>query len=109
MDHNVPAAITTGLRVRGVDVLTAQADGHARMPDDVLLDRATALGRVLFTRDDDLIAEAVRRQREGRSFGGVIYAHQLRVPIGTAIRDLEIIAHAAEPEEIMSMIQFLPL
>lgn len=109
MDHNVPAAITTGLRMRGVDVLTALEDGHAMAPDPVLLDRATELGRVLFTRDDDLVAEGVRRLRSGEPFSGVIYAHQLRVPIGVAIRDLELIAQASEPDELMSTLQFLPL
>jgi hypothetical protein len=42
MDVHVPRAITEGLRLRGVDVLTAQADGTAELFDDKLLDRATA-------------------------------------------------------------------
>jgi predicted nucleotidyltransferase len=100
MDDNVPAAITTGLRIRGVDVLTALEDGHHTMPDAQLVDRAHVLGRVLFTRDDDLIAEAVQRQQQGTPFHGVIYAHQLRVSIGAAVRDLELIAKAAEPEDL---------
>ena len=58
LDVHIPAAITEGLRLRGVDVLTAQEDGGRRLPDDKLLDRATALGRVLFTQDDDLLREA---------------------------------------------------
>lgn len=109
MDHNVPAAITNGLRVRGVDVLTALEDGHATVSDPVLLDRATALGRVLFTRDDDLIVEAARRLQTRQPFGGVIYAHQLRVPIGVAIRDLELIAQVAAPEDLLNTLQYLPL
>ena len=69
MDAHVPLAITRGLRRRGVDVLTAQQDGTTRLPDPELLDRATALGRILFSQDEDLIAEAVRRQRSGESLG----------------------------------------
>jgi len=49
MDVQVPAAITRGLRRRGVDVLTAQEDGTARLKDPALLDRATVLGRIIFT------------------------------------------------------------
>lgn len=109
MDHNVPAAITVGLRLRGVDVLTAYEDRHHRVPDPMLLDRAQDLQRVLFSRDDDLIAEAVRRQREGITFFGVVYAHQLRISIGRAVDDLYLIATAADPEEMMNSIQFLPL
>lgn len=109
MDHNVPAAITIGLRLHGVDVLTAYEDEHHQVPDPLLLNRAHQLGRVLFSRDDDLVAEAVRRQREGALFPGVIYAHQLRVSIGKAIDDLLIIAMSGEPEELVNTVQFLPL
>jgi len=49
MDEHVPRAISVGLRLRGVDVLTAQEDGLRNTPDAVLLDRATAIGRVTFT------------------------------------------------------------
>ena len=53
--------------------------------------------------------EATRRQREGIPFHGVIYAHQLRVSIGTCVHDLEIIAKAGEPEDLSNGVQFLPL
>ncbi len=62
MDQNVPRAITLGLRLRDVDVLTAFEDGTSDADDPALLDRASALGRVLFSHDDDLLAEAARRQ-----------------------------------------------
>jgi hypothetical protein len=55
MDVHVKAAITAGLRQRGIDVLTAQEDGANRLDDDRLLERATALQRVLFSQDDDLL------------------------------------------------------
>jgi predicted nuclease of predicted toxin-antitoxin system len=109
MDHHVPKAITNGLRLRGVDVLTAHEDNADELDDALLLDRATTLKRVLFTQDDDLLAEAAERTRKGTPFYGLIYAHQLRCSIGTIIRDLEIIAKAGEVEEITNHIQFLPL
>ena len=58
MDHHVPFAITVGLRQRGVDVLTAEDDGTATLDDDPLLERATSLGRALFSQDADLLAIA---------------------------------------------------
>lgn len=54
MDHHVPRAITEGLRLRGIDVITAYEDGAEDIDDPALLDRSTALGRALFTQDDDL-------------------------------------------------------
>jgi Domain of unknown function (DUF5615) len=82
MDVHVPNAITVGLRLRRVDVLTAQEDGAGRPSDAQLLARATALGRVLFSQDEDLLREAAQRQQQGVSFAGVICAHQLKVTIG---------------------------
>ena len=109
MNHNVRRAITDGLRARGVDVLTAREDGADRLPDPQLLDRATELGRVLFTRDDDLVVEARQRQQQGESFAGVLYSHQLRLSIGQTIEELELIATVCEPEEIAGQLWFLPL
>lgn len=94
MDVHVRRAVTIGLRLRGVDVLTAQEDGAERFDDPRLLARATELGRVLFTQDDDLLQEAGRRQDKGEGFAGVIYSHQLNVTIGQCIEDLELIAEA---------------
>ena len=79
------------------------------MNDSELLDRASELGRALFTQDDDLLDEAATRQKDGRLFNGVIYAHQLRISIGACVNDLEIIAKAAEANELINTVIFLPL
>ncbi len=47
LDENMARAIAIGLRVRGIDVLTAQEDNRRKTDDSVLLDRAGALGRVM--------------------------------------------------------------
>ena len=49
MDHHVPKAITTGLRLRGVDVLTSFEDGTDQLDDELLLEHAHELKRALFT------------------------------------------------------------
>jgi predicted nuclease of predicted toxin-antitoxin system len=109
MDEHAPRAITLGLRLRGIDVLTAQEDDRRNTPDDILLDRATELGRVLFSQDEDLLAEAKRRQAEGIPFSGVVYAHQLRATIGVCVRDLELIARVATPQDLANRVEYLPL
>lgn len=109
MDHNVPRAITVGLRLRGVDVITAYEDGADDMDDSALLNRSTELGRVLFTHDDDLLAEGTKRQQKGISFGGVIYVHQMETTIGACINDLELISNAGKPGDLLNRVQFLPL
>jgi hypothetical protein len=108
-DHNVRGPIREGLRLRGVDVLTAFEDGMHQLPDSELLDRATSLGRVLFSQDEDLLAEAAKRQRTGMDFAGVIYSHQKSLPVGDCIAQLELVAKACDPEELRGRVLFLPL
>jgi predicted nuclease of predicted toxin-antitoxin system len=109
LDVHVPRAIAVELRRRGVDVLTAQDDGATRLADPDLLDRATALDRVLFSQDDDFLSEATRRQREDIPFVGVVYGHQLRVAISVCVRDLELIAKLSEADELRNRVEHLPL
>lgn len=109
MDENVRGTVVRGLRQRGVDVVTAQEDGRAATPDPEVLTRATELGRVLFTQDDDLLVEAARRQASGEPFTGVIYAHQENVSIGICVQHLELIALLGEPEEFANRVEYLPL
>jgi predicted nuclease of predicted toxin-antitoxin system len=109
LDENVPRAIALGLRRRGIDVLTPQDDGRRGIADALLLDRATELGRPLFSQDEDLLAEARRRQQAGIFFAGVLYAHQLHVTIGDCVRDLQLIAEAGKPEELANHVEYLPL
>ncbi len=108
-DQHVPAAIAHGLRLRGIDVLTAFQDGAARFEDEALLLRATSLGRILFTQDEDLLAIAHRYQDEQHAFAGVVYAHQQYVSIGRCINDLELIAKASSADEMANHVEFLPL
>lgn len=55
MDHHVPRAISDGLRARGVDLLTAYEDGTNQWEDAALLDRASELGRILISRDYNIL------------------------------------------------------
>jgi hypothetical protein len=109
MDHHGPRAITEGLRMRGVDVLTAEEDGTRRLEDPDLLDRATDLGRPLFSQDQHLLAEAARRQRSAIHFAGVIYAQQDPPLVGTYIHDLEFLCLAGKPEDFANHVIYLPL
>ena len=109
MDVHVPAAITRGLRLRRVDVLTAQEDGTSLLIDPLLLNRATDLGRVLFTQDEDLLREGGRRQQSGEPFAGVIFARQQKVPVGQCVNDLELVAKVYDPADLANQVMYLPL
>lgn len=109
MDEHVPNSITVALRIRGVDVLTAQDDGRGREDDAALLDRATELNRVMFSFDADMLREADERQRRAIRFAGLIFAHPIRIPIGQCVRDLELVAKAADVSELVNQVVYLPL
>lgn len=108
-DVHVPAAITAGLRLRGIDVLTSQEDGSNRWTDDRLLQRSTALQRVFFSQDDDLLRLASRWLEEGIYFSGVVYAHQLSAGIGRLVQDLELVLTCMTREEMACRLFYLPL
>ena len=108
MDEHVRRAVTLGLRLRGVDVLTVQEDNRIATPDPILLYRAAQLGRVIFSKDQDFLIEAHRRQIERIEFSGVIDASQFS-SVGDCIRDLEILAKVSDPKDLVNSVQYLPL
>lgn len=108
-DVHVPIAIADALRLRDIDVLTAQQDGAAELEDPRLLDRATKLNRVFFTQDKGFLREANHRQERGEAFSGIVYAHQLNVTIGECVADLEVIAKSSELHEWIGRVEYLPL
>jgi hypothetical protein len=107
MDHHVPAAITQGLRQRGVDVLTAWEDGTASLDDELLLERATQLGRFLFTQDRDFLAIVAQRWQAGRDFAGLVFG-QANLTIGQGVRDLELIAKVFDPPDMLNRLERIP-
>ena len=102
-DVHVRGAVTEGLRLREVDVLTAQEDGAATMDDPVLLDRAMALGRVVFTQDEDFLAI----HAQGDEHAGIIYCHQHKYSLGELVRLLLLVWEAYDPEELRNKVEYL--
>jgi hypothetical protein len=109
MDHNVQAAIVSGTRRRGLDVLTALEDGYDQRADDEVLTRATELGRIVFTHDTDFIRITGEWLSTGRSFSGVVFGHPEAVSIGKVIQDLELICRVLTADEAANLLIRLPL
>jgi len=109
MDVQVPQAITDQLRRKSVDVLTAIEDDGATLPDEQLLERSTELGRVLFTQDIRFRVLAEKWQRDGRTFHGLLFGHQLGATLGRYVADLELIAAATDANEWINTVLYLPL
>jgi uncharacterized protein DUF5615 len=109
MDVHVPAAITQGLRRRGINVITSQEDGTRETSDEQLLVRATELGRILVSQDEDLLAVTAQWQTAGREFSGLVFMPQEGGSIGRYVDDLELIAVCCTEPEMRSLVQYLPL
>jgi hypothetical protein len=90
-------------------VLTSQEDGTREVNDTVLLQRATDLGRLLFSQDQDLLRIASQWQSTGRSFTGLVFTTQQDTSIGQCIEDLELLAQCCTENEVTSQVIFLPL
>ena len=109
MDHNVVRAVTEGLRMNGLDVLTAFDDGCHQESDRSILERAGELGRVVFTQDSDFLILAADHQARRTPFTGVIFAKHGALSIRKVIEDLTLICYALSGEEIRNQLIWLPL
>ena len=76
---------------------------------DELLERASVLGRVLFTQDIRFRAMAQNWQRQEKKFGGLIFGHQLGGTIGQFVKNWELIALASESDEWMNAVEYIPV
>ena len=101
--------MTESLRRRGLDILTSQDDGTATQDDVFLLARASELGRVLFTQDQDFLRIAADRPARGCSFPVCFLAAQQGVSLGRLADDLELLLTCCEPEELRDRVTYLPL
>ena len=63
----------------------------------------------MFTQDADFLSIAHAWAAAGREFAGVLFGHQLRVTIGQAIHNLELIAEIMELDEMRNRVEYLPL
>jgi predicted nuclease of predicted toxin-antitoxin system len=109
MDEHVPGPITTGLRSRLVDVLTAQEEFREGNDDEQVLDRATELQRVLFTCDSDFFQIVTSKQAAGQQVAGVFTIPISKLTYRQCIDDLEMVAKCSEYEEWEGRITRLPL
>ncbi len=109
MDENVQDSITAGLRQRGVDVLTVREDARGGSDDPTVFARAIELGRVLFSRDADMLAIAADYQQRGEEFHGLIYTRQNGLTEGRCVEDLELVVQIGQPDDFANLVRYLPL
>src|SRR5438876_6492989 len=102
MDEHINPRVTSALRRRGVDVLTAREAGLTSADDRRHLARAVIEGRVLCTQDVDFL----RMQSAGLSHRGIVYVPQ-HTPIGYMVRGLLLIHETLSAEDMQNRVEYL--
>lgn len=96
------------LRSRKVDVTTALEQGMVNQPDDLHLERATALGRVLYSFNvGDYLALHTGYLRQGNHHAGIILAPQQTYSVGEQMRRLLKLIALRSAEALQDQVEFL--
>ena len=107
LDHDILRGLLR--RVPGLDAITAYDVGKEHGTDSELLAWAAEAGRVLVTHDRRTMpSHAARRLAAGGDISGVIIVSR-RVPINTAIQELEIVVLCSHQHEWRNLILYIPL
>lgn len=103
-DEMIAADIASGLRRRGVNVLTTHEAGNLSQSDELQLSFANQEERALFTMDDDFLI----LHNNGHEHAGIIYIPQnRRISVGEAVKGLWLVYGVLTPEEMKGHIEFL--
>src|SRR5438105_1868919 len=101
-------ALVTGLRARGIDVLTVGEKARRRLDDDEQLEFATSKGRVLYTFNaSDFYRLHTEWLTEGKAHAGIVFAPQQRYGIGEQIRRLLRLMRVRSAEDMVGNLEFL--
>jgi predicted nuclease of predicted toxin-antitoxin system len=104
-DESVELAVSVQLAAGGLDVVSAYSIGKLGDADPTHLERATALGRVLCTYDNDFL----RLARAGAQHAGIIFAQQEKASIGGWVRELHALHARLSAEDAAGQIIFLSM
>ena len=104
-DENVELAVCEQLKRAGIDAISARELGLLSYPDELHLQKAFELGRVLCTYDTDFLVLAA----EGNLHSGILFAPERSMLIGHWVRDLRTIHEEFSSEQLENLVLYLPL
>lgn len=103
LDENVPVAIASQLKRRGIEAVTVRDLGYLGDTDTNHLERATRLGFILCTHDADFVELAVT----GSEHTGIVFGQQHIHSIGDWVRFLELLHGVYAPQEMQNRIEYV--
>jgi predicted nuclease of predicted toxin-antitoxin system len=105
-DENVNPRIVAGLRRHGMDIVSVRERGQFGTDDEVLLNMATAEGRLVLTSDTDFLRIHSRWMSTGRSHAGIVFWAQ-NLTIGYVIRRVLSFTSQTAPANAANAVRFL--
>ncbi len=99
LDESLSPEIVTQLSMQGIDIIR----GPLGVDDPVHLERATDMGRVVCTADDDFLKLAA----QGIEHAGIIWGEQDKHSIGDWVKYLRFVHAVHSAEEIMNTINYV--
>ena len=102
-DQHLHSAVANGLRLRGVEVLTAHDAGRCGLDDPDQLQFATAEERVMVTFDPDYLALA----DSGIQHAGIAYFHATKYSIGQQIQMLNLLHAVLDRDGMKNRVEYL--
>lgn len=107
-EDSMSRALVRALQARGIDVTTALAEGMIEYPDADHLERATQLGRVLFTFNvGDFYQLHTEYLAHGKTHAGIVLRPQQRYSVGEQMRRLLKLIATKPAEEMKDTVEFL--
>jgi hypothetical protein len=103
LDESCDPRIAVALRLRGIDVTTANETQLLGATDESHLDFARQDRRAIMTHDADFL----RLHAAGLEHTGIIYCHPRSRPLGEIIRLLVLLWELAEPAEMRQHVEYL--
>jgi hypothetical protein len=103
LDENVPIAVATQLKRRGIEAVTVRDLGLLGDSDANHLHRAAEMGFVLCTHDVDYVKLATGEMEHS----GIVFGQQHRHSIGDWVRFLELVHAVYEPNEMLNRIEYI--
>jgi Domain of unknown function (DUF5615) len=103
LDENMQVVIAEQLQMRGIEVVTVRDLGALGDDDLNHLQRATAMGYVLCTYDDDYLRLAAK----GIEHAGIVHGHPNKHSIGDWVKGLDFIHSMLTTEDMINRVEYI--
>lgn len=103
LDEHIPAAVSVGLAVRGINTLTTQEAGRSGSSDSEQLKFALENERVIVTFDSDFLEMATQEAHHA----GIVWCPATKYSIGELIRALVLVHLVLDRSDMRDHIEYL--